>query len=207
MGTCAGKQRFQRGGRDGFAHSSSLQSGFWAVQQAGKPVQQQSVKGVRLGHIAGMPATAHDRFAGVREGGVQFSGADGRHQQIVGGTDNLHGAANACSVAAEIGLFQRIQPAQQIGFALKWASASASRPPAAGRGRPSSLPGRGTTAVPLPTPAPARMQQTFANVKTAAGMGIEGQPAVDADQRGEGVGLIDGQPQADQRPSAWPTTQ
>lgn len=73
-----------------------------------------------------MPALAHDRFAGVREGGVQFSGADGRHQQIVGGTDNLHGAANACSVAAEIGLLQRIQPAQQIGFALKMASASAS---------------------------------------------------------------------------------
>lgn len=89
------------------------------MQQAGKPVQQQSVKDVRRGHVAGMPALAHDRFAGVREGGVQFSGADGRHQQIVGGTDNLHGAANACRVAAKIGLLQGMQPAQQIGFALK----------------------------------------------------------------------------------------
>ena len=44
------------------------------------------------------------------------------------------------------------------------------------------------------------MQQTFANVKTASGMGIEGQPAVDTNQRGEGVRLIDSQPQADQRP-------
>lgn len=66
-----------------------------------------------------MPALAHDRFAGVRECGVQFIRTDGRHQQIVGGTDNLHVAANACSVAAEIGLLQRMQPAQQIGFALK----------------------------------------------------------------------------------------
>lgn len=66
-----------------------------------------------------MPALAHSRFTGMRKGGVQFSGADGRHQQIVGGTDNLHGAANACSVAAKIGLFQRMQPAQQVGFALK----------------------------------------------------------------------------------------
>lgn len=89
------------------------------MQQAGKPVQQQSVKDVRRGHVAGMPALAHDRFAGVRECGVQFIRTDGRHQQIVGGTDNLHGAANACSVAAEIGLLQRMQPAQQIGFALK----------------------------------------------------------------------------------------
>lgn len=139
---------------------------------------------------------------------MQFSGADGRHQQIVGGTDNLYGAANACSVAAEIGLFQGMQPAQQIGFALKMGQ----------RQRVLGLQPRGAGGHPVcrveeqrlclyPRLRAARMQQTFANVKTAAGMGIEGQPAVDADQRGEGVGLIDGQPQADQRPSAWPTTQ
>lgn len=89
------------------------------MQQAGKPVQQHGVKGVQFGDVTGMTSLAHNRFAGVREGGVQFSGADGRHQQIVGGTDNLHGAANACSVTAEIGLLQRMQPAQQIAFTLE----------------------------------------------------------------------------------------
>ena len=46
----------------------------------------------------------------------------------------------------------------------------------------------------------AVMQQALADLKAAAGMRAEGQPAVDAHQRGEGVGAVEGQLQADQCP-------
>ncbi len=61
--------------------------------------------------------------------------------------------------------------------------------------------------MPLPTPARRPHAADVRERQNSVGMGIERQPAVDADQRGKGVGLIDGQPQAHQRPSAWPTTQ
>ncbi len=44
------------------------------------------------------------------------------------------------------------------------------------------------------------MQQALADLKAAAGVGVEGQPAVNAHQRGEGVGPVEGELQADQCP-------
>lgn len=44
------------------------------------------------------------------------------------------------------------------------------------------------------------MQQTFANVKAAAGMGIQGEPAVNAHQRINRVGFVDRQLKANERP-------
>ena len=46
----------------------------------------------------------------------------------------------------------------------------------------------------------AGMQQALADLKAAAGVRVKGQPAVDAHQRGQGVGMIQRQLQADQRP-------
>ena len=90
-----------------------------AVQQAGKPVQQQGIKRFRLGDVAGMTALAHHHAVAVRERRLQLRRADRGHQQVIGGTDKVYRAGDAGGMAAKIGLFQRVQPAQQIVFALK----------------------------------------------------------------------------------------
>lgn len=89
------------------------------MQQAGKPVQQQGVEGIRLGDVAGMPALAHHRAVAVRDRRLQFRRANRGHQHVVGGADDLYRAANARRMAAEVGLFQGAKPVQQVSFALE----------------------------------------------------------------------------------------
>lgn len=48
----------------------------------------------------------------------------------------------------------------------------------------------------------ACMKQAFADLETASGMCIQSEPAVHAHQRAEGIGVVERQLQADQRPSA-----
>ena len=148
-----------------------------------------------------MAALTHHRAVAVRDGRLQLRRADRGHQHVVGGTNDLDRAADACGVAAEVGLFQGAEPVQQVGFALEMGQ----------RQRFFGLQTGGASGHPVcrvekqrlrlnPRLRAAGMQQALADLKAAAGVGVKGQPAVDAHQRGQGVGMIQRQLQADQRP-------
>ncbi len=177
------------------------------MQQAGKPVQQQGIKRFRLGDVAG-GRLAHHHAVAVRERRLQLRQADRGHQQVIGGTDKVYRAGDAGGMAAKIGLFQRVSACAAGVFALKVRQRQSLQPPDAVRGRPSSLPDRETAAAPLPTPARHRHTGSVrGSDKQRRVWAFRRQPAVDAHQRFERIGVIERQLQADQRPSAWPTTQ
>ena len=104
-------------------------------------------------------------------------------------------------MAAEVGLFQRVQPAQQVGFTLK-----VRQPQRFFRLQTRRAGGHPVCRIEkqrlrlYPRLRATGMQQPFADLKAASGMSIQRQPAVDAHQRCEGIGVVERQLQADQRP-------
>ncbi|MNY28781.1 hypothetical protein D3C86_1627810 [compost metagenome] len=141
---------------------------------------QQRVKRLGIGDVAGVSALAHHHLFTVGQRGVQFGGTNGGHQQIISRADNQYRAANTRHIPAEIRLLKRLETLKQIRFSLKvgegqrlfrFHSRRTGRHPVGGieEQRLRFHPGLCT----------ARVQQAFADLETAASMGVQLQPAVD----------------------------
>ena len=104
-------------------------------------------------------------------------------------------------MATEVRFLQGIQPVQQVVFALEVGQCQGLFGLQARRagGHPVGRVKKQRLCL-YPRLCAACMKQAFADLETASGMSIQSEPAVHAHQRAEGIGVVERQLQADQRP-------